>query len=192
MGGTARALAMTFDQVFTIELSEALHRQAAEQLSDLPNVTALQGHSAERLPEVLNPSAPTLYFLDGHWSAGLTAGEDDECPILEELASISNSHPDDCLVIDDAHLFCAPPPPPHDPAAWPTLLEVIDAVRVSHPDHHVTLLGEQLIATPRRMKDAVDAHGLRLREASADPPANAVTARARLAARSARRILSRG
>jgi hypothetical protein len=62
-------------------------------------------------------------------------------------------------LIDDARFFAAPPPPPHDPDAWPTLLEVLDAIRAARPDHHVTILDDQILAVPRAGKAVVDAHG---------------------------------
>jgi hypothetical protein len=166
LGGTTRALAGLFPSVVTIERSEELHREATLRLQDLANVQALQGHSVDRLPEVVDVDAPTLYFLDGHWSDGVTAGADDECPVLRELRAIGAGHPGDCLVIDDARLFMAAPPPPHDPTAWPTLLEVLDAVRTDRPNHHVTILEDQILAVPQEGRGIVDAHGqsLLLRE----------------------------
>jgi hypothetical protein len=164
-GQTARALAGVFDSVVTIELSAELHRSAQESLRDTPAVTALQGHSVPVLAEVADPATPTLFFLDGHWSGGPTAGADDECPVLEELAAIGTGNPDDCILIDDARLFTSSPPPPHKPEAWPTLLEVIDALRTYHPDHHITLLHDQVVAVPARARLVVDAYGLRVQEA---------------------------
>ncbi len=159
MGDTTRALAGVFSSVVTIERSPELHRKAARRLGDLPRVQALQGHSADRLPEVADAETSTLYFLDGHWSDGVTAGADDECPVLRELEAIGAGHPMDCLVIDDARLFTSAPPPPHDPAAWPTLVEVLDVIRADRPDHHVTLLEDQILAVPPEGRSIVDAHG---------------------------------
>jgi hypothetical protein len=159
LGGTARRLATIFPRVVTIERSADLHAQAAAGLQDLPLVEVLHGHSVDRLLELADPELPTLYFLDGHWSAGMTAGADDECPVLREVAAIGSGNPNDCLVIDDARLFAAPPPPPHDRDAWPTLLEVLDAIRAARPDHHVTILDDQILAVPRAGKTVVDAHG---------------------------------
>jgi hypothetical protein len=105
---------------------------------------------------------PSLYFLDGHWSGGSTEGVGDECPVLGELQAIGAGHPDDCFVVDDARLFTSAPPPPHDPAQWPTVAELFDALRVLRPQHVVTVLDDQVIAVPPRAKPALDAHGLRV------------------------------
>lgn len=157
-GAGATLLAMSFPEVVTIELSDVLAREAAEALAREPRIRVLQGHSVERLAE-LTSGAPTLWFLDGHWSGDATAGSDDECPILAELTVIAGGHPDDVVVVDDARLFAAPPPPPHDAAQWPTLIQVIDQLRSLWPVHHITLLDDQLIAVPQRAKASLDAYG---------------------------------
>ncbi len=162
LGVTARALAGVFPEVITIELSPELHERAAVALTDLPHVTALQGHSGQVLTDVSSEAPATLYFLDGHWSGGPTEGADDQCPVLAELNAIGAGNPNDCIVIDDARLFTSTPPPPNDPDQWPTLLDVIDAIRAGHPQHHVTLLADQVIAVPPAGRDSVDAYGLRV------------------------------
>lgn len=166
-GVTARALAGVFPTVVTIELAAELHARAVTSLSDLSGVTALQGHSAQRLGEIADAGTPTLYFLDGHWSGGMTEGVNDECPVLEEIEAIGSGHPDDCLIVDDARLFTSAPAPPHRAEQWPTLIELFDAIRARRPEHHVTLLDDQVIAVPMRARAAADAHGLRAQAAAA-------------------------
>jgi hypothetical protein len=162
-GGTARRLATVFPEVVTIELSVDLHRSAQAALRDTPRVRALQGHSVARLGELTDPDLPTLYYLDGHWSGGATGGSDDECPVLAEIAAIAAGHPDDCVIVDDARMFTSAPPPPHRAEQWPTLMEVVDAIRERHPDHLVTLLADQIVAVPSRARPALDDYGARLR-----------------------------
>jgi hypothetical protein len=165
-GLTARALASLFESVITIELSSALHERAAAALGDIPNIEAIHGHSADVLGGVAQQGIPTFYFLDGHWSAGKTAGSTEECPVLAELSAIGSGHRDDCFFIDDARLFTSAPPPPHDPAQWPTVVEVFDAIRMHHPHHAVTLLFDQIIAVPPRAKPVIDEYGARMQAAS--------------------------
>jgi hypothetical protein len=168
-GRTARSLATIFPEVVTIELSAELHREAAEALRDTPAVQALPGHSAQVLRDVRDATKPSLFFLDGHWSGGATAGADDECPVLEEIEVIAGGHPGDCLVIDDAQLFTSAPPPPHKPEAWPTLVEVFDTIRRGRPEHFVTLIADQVIAVPGPLRGVVDAYGLRVQRGGASP-----------------------
>jgi hypothetical protein len=168
-GRTARALAGIFSEVVTIELSEDLHAAASEALRPIAHIRALQGHSVDRLRDEADADTPTFYFLDGHWSGGKTAGEDDECPVLDELEAIGAGHPDDCFVIDDARLFMAPPPPPHRAAEWPTIDELFEALRRQHPEHVITVAADQVIAVPARARPALDEYEERLEKQSQSP-----------------------
>lgn len=169
-GITARALSSVFGSVVTIELSRPLHERAVANLRDLPTVEAVHGHSAAVLQTLAGSDTPTLYFLDGHWSGGATEGSADECPVLDELAAIGAGNEDDCVVIDDARLFTSAPPPPHDPAQWPQIVEVFDAIRTHRPEHTVTLLSDQVIAVPQRARLVLDAYGRRVHEAALGLP----------------------
>ncbi len=119
---------------------------------------------------------PTLWFLDGHWSGGPTAGEQDECPVMAELDALRGAHPDDVILIDDARLFAAPPPPPHDPLQWPTLAGIFDLLRDVRPDSHVTMLADLIICVPPRAKDLVDAFGQRVAAVAMPRPSLAARA----------------
>jgi hypothetical protein len=168
-GGSARLLAEIFDDVVTIELSEHLHHAVTRELAGLGNVKALQGDSRVELGPLAAEGVPTLYWLDGHWSGGNTAGSAHECPVLDELAAIGGGHADDCVLIDDARLFAAAPPPPHDPGQWPTLMEVLDALQLHRPEHHLTMLHDLVIAVPRAARPAVDSFGREPGESGARP-----------------------
>lgn len=159
MGEGTRRLAEIFPSVVTIELSDELYAQAKSALADETRIEALHGDSRNLLPRLVDARLPTLFFLDGHWSGGPTAGENAECPVLDELAAIRGGNANDCIVIDDARLFAAAPPPPHDPAQWPTLIEVFDVLRAGWPEHHVTLLADQVIAVPSTARASVDRYG---------------------------------
>jgi hypothetical protein len=69
-------------------------------------VTILEGDSGVLLPDVLaERQEPCLFWLDGHYSAGVTARGDLETPILKELDAIL-SHPwPDVVLVDDARCF---------------------------------------------------------------------------------------
>jgi hypothetical protein len=143
----------------TIELSGELFAQASRRLADDPTIEVLGGDSRALLPGLVNREVATLFFLDGHWSGGHTAGSDSECPVLDELVALRGGHADDCFFIDDARLFTAPPAPPHDPSHWPSLIEVVDSLRAGWPEHHITLLADQMIAVPQAGRPLVDRYG---------------------------------
>ena len=158
-GEGAEALARVFPSVVTVELSEKLHARAKARLRTRSNISFVLGDAREVLPRLVDPSVPTFWFLDGHWCDGPTAGGAAQCPVMTEVAALAAGHPDDCIVIDDARLFLAAPPPPYDPRHWPTIVEVIDGLRTARPGHHVTVLNDQVIAVPERARPAVDRHG---------------------------------
>jgi hypothetical protein len=188
LGGGARLLAGVFPAVTTIELSHQLHGQAREDLAELPAIEVLQGDSRTVIPQLVEDPVPTLFWLDGHWSGGPTAGAQDECPVLEEIAAIGAGTERDCVLIDDARLFVASPPPPHDPSQWPTLLDVFDALRAIRPTAHVTVVEDAIIAVPVEGKPVVD----RYARAVLAPAANDATAVAGgLVARARRRLAAR-
>lgn len=155
-GGGARLIAEIFPEAVSIELSAELHARAAEALAEVSNVTLLQGDSRLVLPPLVDAGRPTLYFLDGHWSGGETAGQEDECPVLDELAALRGGHPDDCVIIDDARLFESAPPPPHDPGDWPSIERVLDAIRAVRPDHEVVVAHDQVVAVPPRARHLIE------------------------------------
>jgi hypothetical protein len=140
-----------FQSVVTIELSDGLFEVARAKLAGLPNVATEHGTSPDFLRQ-LEP-APTLYWLDAHWCFGDTAGADNPCPVLEELAAI-RPHPADCFLIDDARLFAA-----NLYERWPTLVQVLDALREARPAAHVTVIHDLIISVPAEAKDLVDLFG---------------------------------
>lgn len=126
-GATARAAAASFDRVYTIEKSPRMQEVARANLAGLGNVTLLAGDTREHLPGLAGRGR-ALYWLDAHWSGGATYGKGDECPLLEELRLIFAAGGECAILVDDARLFLAPPPQPHDPAEWPTLLQLAAAI----------------------------------------------------------------
>ena len=83
-----------------------------------------------------------LFWLDAHWSGSQTYGEDDECPLLEELEIILSSNLKNfAILIDDARLFLAPPPLPHNLEIWPSITDICRAV----PDNYDLIVRNDVI-----------------------------------------------
>ena len=59
------------------------------------------------LPEIIkNMIDPTIFWLDGHYSCGITAKGDVDVPLLEELIAINVLFKGSAiLIIDDYRLF---------------------------------------------------------------------------------------
>jgi hypothetical protein len=150
-GGTTRWASSHFESVHTIERAESLYNKHGPALSQLSGVTPHLGDSRRILPEILRAlgDRTAVFWLDGHWSGGETAGAQDECPLLDELACLS-SRSEDIILIDDARLFLCAPPAPHDPAQWPTLVEIVTALPASGRSHFVQVVDDVIFAVPRR------------------------------------------
>ena len=153
-GHTTAVLAGMFDEVVTVERADEFYERARQLLEPLSNVRQVKGHSGDALRSLDTPAGGTLYWLDAHWSGGETAGSDDPCPLIAELDAIGAGDPNDCLLIDDAREFAAPPDD-----RWPTLVEVFDAVRHDRSDHYVTVVHDLVLAVPESARDIVDAFG---------------------------------
>ena len=107
LGDTLNYIAERGIKCVSIELSEELHRNAVNRFNSYKNVTLFQGDSAERLPELLQEIyKPALFWLDGHYSSGVTASAKTHTPISTELEAILR-HPikQHVILIDDAHCF---------------------------------------------------------------------------------------
>lgn len=162
LGGGALRLKGLFSRVFTVEISSELHQSAIAKYGHLPEITFLQGSSEQVLPRITAQiGRPALFWLDGHWSPGLPMTDGPQCPIMEEIRTIDSFefNSGSCILIDDAHLFLGAPPPPHRRSDWPTLIQVIDLLRLRYP-RVVTVLNNVIIAGPPEIQDVLDDYWL--------------------------------
>lgn len=94
------------EQIYSIELSEELCRNAEEKFANSPHVHIVQGDSGKILPEIMKDiKEPCLFWLDGHYSGGITARGETDTPILQELDAILSSPYDHIILIDDARCY---------------------------------------------------------------------------------------
>jgi hypothetical protein len=106
-GETTKAVSSVFERVVTIELDDDLHRKAMGRFKSSPTICCVHGDSAQILPNVLKSvKEASLFWLDGHYSAGITARGDKDTPINDELSAICrHSIKNHVILIDDASLF---------------------------------------------------------------------------------------
>lgn len=107
LGDMVDAQKKRFQKIFSIELGFELFKNATRRFKNDKNVTIVQGDSGKVLPKILSEiNEPAIFWLDGHYSAGITAKGEKECPIFEELDAIFNSKRfNHILLIDDARCF---------------------------------------------------------------------------------------
>lgn len=107
-GDMVEAQRMWFDKIISIELSQHLFESAKERFKNYTHIEIVHGDSGKVLPKIMQTiNTPAIFWLDGHYSQGITAKGDLECPILEELYAILKApvllpH---VLLIDDARDF---------------------------------------------------------------------------------------
>lgn len=148
-GETAEWAAKFSDQVLTIELSEIYFLRAKSKLDCIQNVRCIQGDSSEKILECIATNEGLwVYWLDGHFSFGDTAGQDMECPLLAELDALKNCKQSPVILIDDARLLLEPPPPPHKQEDWPDFSQVLQALKKIESNYYITLYEDVLIAVP--------------------------------------------
>ena|SRR5687768_8843024 len=107
LGDMVYAQLNNFSKIYSIELGEDLYRNAVQKFQQFPHVKILPGNSGKVLAELMkNIHEPAIFWLDGHYSGGITAKGEKECPIYEELDCIFNAGRfDHILLIDDARCF---------------------------------------------------------------------------------------
>ena len=152
---TALWASSNFDLVYTIELSPHLHEQVSSKYQNYSNIIFLNGNSAEILPKIIAEiNQPSIFWLDGHWSGRDTAGEENECPLLQEIEAINHFGYEKFIFIDDARLFLSPPPPPHNTNHWPTIAEIIKKIEQDVPYSYTVVYKDVIISVPSKYKNA--------------------------------------
>jgi len=101
------AVKRNFSEIYSIELSETLAERATELFSAYDHIHIVCGDSSEKLPEILSRIVtPCLFWLDGHYSGGITARGEIDYPVINELDHVRRHFRTECVIlIDDARLF---------------------------------------------------------------------------------------
>lgn len=159
-GQTALWAANIFEQVYTIEASESRYQKAQENVSWPTNVKAIFGNSKEALFPVIQALSPlkgAAFWLDAHWCNNDSYGKDDECPLLEEIRLVNQFTGNRFILIDDARLFTAPPPEPHNAAQWPNLADIIEVLNspVDGKKPFLMIYNDVIIAVPLAAKSTL-------------------------------------
>jgi len=107
MGQMVYAVRKIFDKIYSIELDGKLFLDCCKKFNRFNHIHILQGDSGDLLPIIISDiSEPCLFWLDAHYSGGLTAKSELETPIMQEINSIlSHRIRNHCILIDDARMF---------------------------------------------------------------------------------------
>jgi hypothetical protein len=106
-GDMTHAQRKRFHRLYSIELDEYLHRRALKRFRNSGHIKLIQGDSGEAIKDVLEEiTKPSLFWLDAHYSEGITAQGDENTPIFKEIKCILNHDvKNHIILIDDARDF---------------------------------------------------------------------------------------
>lgn len=107
LGETVYYLKNVFDKLISTELDQKLYDSAKKRFSQDKHIRIYQGDSGDLLQDILaDISEPCLFWLDGHYSDGITAKGKLNTPVLQELEHIFNHKINNHIIlIDDARCF---------------------------------------------------------------------------------------
>lgn len=105
--GVVAALQAGFKDIRSVELSARLCELVRARFAAQPGVRIWCGESPLMLPDMLRDiDGPATFWLDAHYSSGITAHGPEVCPLLRELEAIA-AHPvkTHTILIDDVRLL---------------------------------------------------------------------------------------
>lgn len=147
-GGTCFWAASHFEQVYTIEIDPEISKETASRQDCPKNIKFFIGNSKDVLPELVKDiRGRSLFWLDGHWCNISDFGKDMECPLINEIKSLSEFG-NAVILIDDARAFLGPLPPPHDGSQWPRIDEIFLLLKSQFPKNFVTIADDVIYCIP--------------------------------------------
>ena len=133
-----------FNKIYSIELSKELWVNAQKRFLQASNVELLNGDSAHILYSLVPGfKEPAVFWLDGHYSGGITAKGDKECPVVEEIdAILGESKFNHIILIDDARMFVGA----HD---YPDLITLEKYVQQKNPNYKMEVKDDIIRIVPK-------------------------------------------
>lgn len=144
-GDMVEAMRNEFDRIYSIELSKYLYGKVTKRFRRAKNITLIQGDSGVELKRVMKEiDQPVLFYLDGHYSSGMSTKGDKDTPICEELRTILSAKPfRHVILIDDARCFGVDPD-------YPPVEELKKLVDSFGRDLQVTVKDDCIRITPKK------------------------------------------
>jgi predicted SAM-dependent methyltransferase len=156
LGDSALTASKMFKEVHTIELSEKLYRNALERLRQSPNIICHLGDSTEVMPQIIpSLNGRVLFWLDGHYSGGITSRGTNNTPVLRELEAIRLLPSAEAVIlIDDLRLFQDTKPGFQTASSldgYPTITALKQAIEKHFPAHQFFVYGDIAIILTGRL-----------------------------------------
>ncbi|HEX3358617.1 MAG TPA: hypothetical protein VHS31_16700 [Tepidisphaeraceae bacterium] len=150
---TAVWAAGVFPNVITVEGQKTLYDENVARHGHHKNISFLLGDTRQHIGTLAKSlNHPAIFWLDAHWCGGETFGVSSECPVLEEIEALNNSTIPHFILIDDARLFTAPPPPPHAANQWPDISTICKLLGVHNSNRYVAIMEDVIVAVPNSSK----------------------------------------
>lgn len=142
LGDMVFAMKKYFNRIYSIEIDNDLYLIAKNRFKNQKNVKILNGDSGVLLGNIIKElNEPVIFWLDGHYSGGITAKGKKITPIMEELNHILNSNIDYAILIDDARCF-------NGENDYPTLKEVTEFIKSRNRNYDIEVKNDIIRITP--------------------------------------------
>jgi len=91
------------EKIYSIEIDNFLADKAQSRFKKNRNITIINGDSAAEIPDIVKKlEKPALFWLDAHFSGGITGKGDEDSPLKKELKFIKDNAPAGSIIaIDD-------------------------------------------------------------------------------------------
>ena len=146
IGHMVAAMRKEFEDIYSIELGRQLYERACARFDGEKAVHLYCGDSASVLPPIIaGLRTPALFWLDAHYSGGVTARGDIDTPIVAELQRILGSgRMPHVVLIDDARSF-------QGTAGYPTPEGLRHLVAELRPDYEMTIMQDVIRPVPPKV-----------------------------------------
>ncbi|MES2838454.1 MAG: hypothetical protein V4667_13080 [Bacteroidota bacterium] len=142
MGTMVEAQRTYFDKIISIEVSDELYKIVKDKFKQYNHIILFKGDSGEIMPDVLKDiKEPCLFWLDGHYSSGVTGKGELNTPIFKELDAIFANNKNHIILIDDARCFIGEDD-------YPTIEKLKEYVLKLNPNYHLKSEDDIIRLTP--------------------------------------------
>ena len=144
LGETVELTKKYFKHIYTIELNKPLYDFTKRLFQRTRKIKIFLGDSSRVLPKILKTiNCPCVFWLDAHYSGGITSKSTKETPIMQELKSVlRNKVKNHVILIDDAGSFTGD----ND---YPTIKEVKTFVKEFLPKHKINIENDIIRIVPK-------------------------------------------
>ena len=142
-GDMVEAMRGCCDHIYSIELSETLYQDCLSRFRGIPGIELIHGDSGVELGTLIKQiRRPALFWLDGHYSGGITARGTKDTPIMQELAHILSA-PDmgHVIIIDDARCFGTY-------EGYPAISELCQYIQSKRPNTQIDIQDDMIRILP--------------------------------------------